>query len=85
MFQEFYSGLCLLIREFLYLLRGRRNNLIFILWNRIQFLRHMRDFFGTIFKMETENRNEEDLRVGTEKILMTCVGAGYTNLSKTMT
>lgn len=55
------------------------------MWNRIQFLRHMRDFFGTIFKMETENRNEEDLRVGTEKILMTCVGAGYTNLSKTMT
>jgi hypothetical protein len=36
--------------------------------------------------METENRNDEgDLRVGTEKILMTCVGAGYTNLSKTMT
>nr|SVE75747.1 EOG090X05X4 [Daphnia hispanica] len=52
----------------------------------IQFLRHMRDFFGTIFKMETEARQEEDdLRVGTDKVLMTCVGTGYTNLSKTMT
>lgn len=46
----------------------------------------MRDFFGTVFKMETDARNEEDdLRVGTEKVLMTCVGTGYTNLSKTMT
>nr|CAG4637002.1 EOG090X05X4 [Ceriodaphnia reticulata]SVE72929.1 EOG090X05X4 [Ceriodaphnia reticulata] len=52
----------------------------------IQFLRHLRDFFGTVFKMETENKNEEEnLRIGTEKILMTCVGIGYTNLSKTMT
>nr|SVE85487.1 EOG090X05X4 [Daphnia pulicaria] len=52
----------------------------------IQFLRHMKDFFGTVFKMENGNKNDEDeLRVGTEKILMTCVGAGYTNLSKTMT
>ena len=49
-------------------------------------MRHVRDFFGTMFKMENENKNEEDnLRVGTEKILMTCVGVGYTNLSKTMT
>jgi hypothetical protein len=46
----------------------------------------MKDFFGTVFKMENGNKNDEDeLRVGTEKILMTCVGAGYTNLSKTMT
>nr|CAG4641687.1 EOG090X05X4 [Eurycercus lamellatus] len=52
----------------------------------IQFLRHLRDFFGTMFKMDTESREEEEeLRLGTEKILMTCVGVGYSNLSKTMT
>ena len=53
---------------------------------RIQFLRHLKDFFGAMFKMDANSREEdEELRLGTEKILMTCVGVGYSNLSKTMT
>nr|CAG4643199.1 EOG090X05X4 [Ilyocryptus agilis] len=40
----------------------------------IQFLRHLKDFFGTVFKMDTNTKEDEELRVGTEnKILMTCV------------
>jgi RNA 3'-terminal phosphate cyclase-like protein len=40
-----------------------------------------------MFKMDANSRGEEDeeLRLGTEKILMTCVGVGFSNLSKTMT
>lgn len=51
----------------------------------IQFLRHLRDFFGTMFKMEAKDEEDSELRMGAEKILLTCVGTGYTNLSKTMT
>lgn len=54
---------------------------------RIQFLRHLKDFFGVMYKMDASSRDVEDeeLRLGTEKILMTCVGVGFSNLSKTMT
>ncbi|XP_066566830.1 RNA 3'-terminal phosphate cyclase-like protein [Amia ocellicauda] len=48
----------------------------------IEFLRHIRDFFQVIFKIETQNQEED--RKGGEKVLMTCVGAGYTNISKTV-
>ncbi|XP_041080518.1 RNA 3'-terminal phosphate cyclase-like protein [Polyodon spathula] len=48
----------------------------------IEFLRHLRSFFQTMFKIETQ-KPEEDAKGG-EKVLMTCVGAGYTNLSKTL-
>nr|CAG4647894.1 EOG090X05X4 [Moina brachiata]SVE93005.1 EOG090X05X4 [Moina brachiata] len=51
----------------------------------IQFLRHIRDFFGIMFKIDVEdNQDESSLRMGSEKVLLTCVGAGYSNLSKTM-
>ncbi|XP_033636575.1 RNA 3'-terminal phosphate cyclase-like protein [Asterias rubens] len=58
----------------------------------IQFLRHMRDFFQVMFKMESQQSNEDDdaaedgeegQRVGGDKVLLTCVGVGFTNLSKT--
>jgi len=40
-----------------------------------------------MYKMDASSRDVEDeeLRLGTEKILMTCVGVGFSNLSKTMT
>lgn len=50
---------------------------------RIEFLRHIRDFFQIMFKIEQQN-GDEDERKGGEKVLMTCVGAGYTNISKTL-
>lgn len=47
----------------------------------IQFLRHLKDFFQVMFKMDIRV-NEDHLRIGADKILMTCVGVGFTNLSK---
>ncbi|XP_061658265.1 RNA 3'-terminal phosphate cyclase-like protein isoform X2 [Syngnathoides biaculeatus] len=49
----------------------------------IEFLRHVRDFFQIMFKIEVR-KPLEDERKGGDKILMTCVGAGYSNLSKTL-
>lgn len=52
----------------------------------IQFLRHLKDFFGTVFKLEQHDEEEaEDLKMGAGKIKLTCVGMGFTNLSKRTT
>ena len=39
-----------------------------------QFLRHIKEFFGTTFKIKT------DPETGT--VVMTCVGVGYLNFSR---
>ncbi|XP_023687659.1 RNA 3'-terminal phosphate cyclase-like protein isoform X2 [Paramormyrops kingsleyae] len=49
----------------------------------IEFLRHIRDFFQIMFKIETQ-MPEEDSRRGGSKVLVTCVGAGFANISKTL-
>ncbi|XP_009077604.1 PREDICTED: RNA 3'-terminal phosphate cyclase-like protein, partial [Acanthisitta chloris] len=48
----------------------------------IEFLRHLRSFFQIMFKIETKTPEEEHM--GGEKVLMTCVGVGFSNLSKTI-
>lgn len=50
----------------------------------IQFLRNIREFFGIHFKLDTYNKTEEeeDLNLGSNKVILTCLGIGYTNLSK---
>ncbi|NXT63958.1 RCL1 protein, partial [Chaetops frenatus] len=48
----------------------------------IEFLRHLRSFFQIVFKIETKTAEEEHM--GGEKVLMTCVGIGFSNLSKTI-
>uniref|UniRef100_A0A8B9GFJ3 RNA 3'-terminal phosphate cyclase-like protein n=1 Tax=Amazona collaria TaxID=241587 RepID=A0A8B9GFJ3_9PSIT len=48
----------------------------------IEFLRHLRSFFQIMFKIETKAPEEEYM--GGEKVLMTCVGTGFSNLSKTI-
>ncbi|CAC5423731.1 RCL1 [Mytilus coruscus] len=50
----------------------------------IQFLKHIRDFFQVMFKIETEKKTEEneDLQLGGDKLILTCVGVGYANVSK---
>ncbi|XP_009331834.1 PREDICTED: RNA 3'-terminal phosphate cyclase-like protein [Pygoscelis adeliae] len=48
----------------------------------IEFLRHLRSFFQIMFKIETKTPEEEHM--GGEKVLMTCVGIGFSNLSKTI-
>lgn len=54
-----------------------------VVFCRIEFLRHIRDFFQIMFKIEQQKGDEDD-RKGGEKVLMTCVGAGYTNISKAL-
>ncbi|EFN89340.1 RNA 3'-terminal phosphate cyclase-like protein [Harpegnathos saltator] len=44
----------------------------------IQFLRDLRDFFGTVFKIEPVKEEEELL----PQVHLTCLGIGYTNISK---
>jgi len=55
----------------------------------VKFLRHTRDFLDLIFKLETycppDKAEEDDLKMGAEKVELTCVGVGYTNLSKRTT
>ncbi|XP_062985351.1 RNA 3'-terminal phosphate cyclase-like protein [Elgaria multicarinata webbii] len=48
----------------------------------IEFLRHLRSYFQVMFKIETKSFEEE--RKGGDKVLMTCVGVGFSNLSKTV-
>ncbi|KAK7794793.1 hypothetical protein R5R35_004132 [Gryllus longicercus] len=50
----------------------------------IHFLRHIRDFLGLMFKLEPWQRSEEEeeLKLGGNKIILSCVGIGYSNLSK---
>ncbi|XP_069700303.1 RNA 3'-terminal phosphate cyclase-like protein [Periplaneta americana] len=50
----------------------------------IQFLRHLKDFFGHSFKLESykKSEEEEELNTGANKVLITCLGIGFTNLSK---
>ncbi|KAG7264398.1 hypothetical protein CRUP_025003 [Coryphaenoides rupestris] len=47
----------------------------------VQFLRHIRDFFQIMFKMEVKPPLEDE-RKGGDKVLMTCVGVGFSNISK---
>ncbi|XP_022248586.1 RNA 3'-terminal phosphate cyclase-like protein [Limulus polyphemus] len=50
----------------------------------MSFLRHMKDFLQIMFKLEVQKKNdeEENLQLGTDKVILTCVGIGFTNLSK---
>lgn len=54
----------------------------------VHFLRHLKDSFQTVFKLEThcdKSENSQELQMGADKVLLTCVGAGYNNLSKRTT
>jgi len=53
----------------------------------VQCLRHVRDFMDLTFKLETfknkdELDEEQELRLGADKVMLTCVGTGYTNMNK---
>nr|XP_006822256.1 PREDICTED: RNA 3'-terminal phosphate cyclase-like protein-like [Saccoglossus kowalevskii] len=51
----------------------------------IQFLRHLRDFFQVMFKIETQLADEdEDRNTGGDKIVLSCLGVGFSNLNKTI-
>lgn len=51
----------------------------------ITFLQHLREFFGITFKIENyvdDEQAEDEDRVGSSKVILTCVGIGYSNISK---
>ncbi|KAK4872494.1 hypothetical protein RN001_014523 [Aquatica leii] len=48
----------------------------------IGFLRHLREFFGLTFHLEHCVSEDEKEGRGSDKIHMTCVGIGYSNLNK---
>jgi len=50
----------------------------------IHMFRHMKELLSVTFKLDV-NTKDVDLNIGTPKILATCVGTGFTNLSKTIT
>lgn len=56
----------------------------------IHFLQHLRDFFAITFKLENPKDEDDDNDggngevFGVNKVLMTCVGIGYTNINKRM-
>ena len=52
----------------------------------VNFLRHAKDFLGISFKLETfdpaaDDEDDRDLRLGGNKVLLTCVGTNYRNIS----
>lgn len=48
----------------------------------ISFLQHLKEFFGVTFKLENYDPDDTDTSSGSNKIIATCVGIGYTNISK---
>lgn len=51
----------------------------------VQYLKHIKEFLDVMFKLETKVNTEEELQLGADKVLMTCVGTGYSNISKRTT
>ena len=60
----------------------------------VHFLRHLKDSFQVVFRLETYNSSptdepdtelDEELSMGANKVVATCVGVGFTNLSKRTT
>jgi len=57
---------------------------------RVQYLRHIRDFFGLVYKIDVQRPSfgsenvpqEGDPILGGDKVLLTCTGVGFRNLSK---
>ena len=58
---------------------------------RMQFLRHMRDFFQLTYKIESKEQdlqesesedNGQELSLKRQIVTLSCVGVGYSNFSK---
>ncbi|KAB7496092.1 putative RNA 3'-terminal phosphate cyclase-like protein [Armadillidium nasatum] len=55
----------------------------------INFLKHIKDFFGVSFKIDPYKEqfigvddDTSDLNLGSPKFIFSCMGVGYTNISK---
>jgi len=91
--EEIYRGGCIDSRHqslvFLYMILGQRDVSKILTGPltpySIQFLRHLKEFFGVMFKIEAQQGDDNDRETGGEnKVLLSCVGVGYTNINKTM-
>lgn len=49
----------------------------------VHFMRHMRDFFDVVYKITRQKSSDEERTGSDEKYILSCVGVGFTNLSKT--
>ena len=50
----------------------------------INLLRHIRDVFNVVYKIDIKQTSSEEERTGSEeKFILSCLGTGFTNLSKT--
>lgn len=49
----------------------------------IHFLRHVRDFLGLMYKLESyvPPEEEEELQMGSNKVNVTCIGIGFSNVN----
>ena len=78
--QVHYKCYCFLLSNFL-----KFSQYYHQLFYSIQFLRHLKEFFGVMFKIQAQQSDDDNSVAGGEsKILLSCVGAGYTNINKTM-
>jgi len=91
--EEIYRGGCIDSRHqslvFLYMILGQRDVSKILTGPltpySIQFLRHLKEFFGVMFKIEAQQGDDNDRETGGEnKVLLSCVGVGYTNINKAM-
>lgn len=91
--EEIYKGGCVDSRHqsvvLLYMILGQRDVSKILTGPltpyTIQFLRHLKEFFGVMFKIQAQQSDDDNSVAGGEsKILLSCVGAGYTNINKTM-
>ena len=67
--------------------------MLHVLIHRMQFLRHMRDFFQLTYKVESkeedlhelessEDDSGQELGLRRQIVTLSCVGVGYSNFSK---
>lgn len=54
----------------------------------LHYLRHIRDFFGLVYKIDVQQREktseDDDLKLGGDRVLLTCTGVGFRNLSRVL-
>jgi len=99
MIAEIYRGGCVDSTaqglSFLYMVLGQKDVSKIVTGplsvSSIYFLRHIKDFFQTTFKIDNEQigkgaaEDEEELLLGDEnKVNLTCVGVGYANINKAL-
>ena len=57
---------------------------MFVYFYRIQFLRHMKDFFHLEYKISVNKEETDSDSIRREIVTLTCVGVGYSNLTKSL-